>query len=89
LVFGVTVRTSRKTITFQKPFFLGTDDERLPAGDYVVETDEELIQGLSFPAYRRIQTLIHLHSLSDSPQFTRTKVIDPKDLDYAIAQEPK
>jgi hypothetical protein len=28
----------------------------LPAGSYEVVTDEELIEGLSFPAYRRVAT---------------------------------
>ena len=30
------------------------------AGEYTIETDEELIEGLSFPAYRRILTLLCL-----------------------------
>ena len=33
-----------------------------PAGTYTVETNEELLPGLSFPAYRRIATLIFLPS---------------------------
>ena len=30
----------------------------LPAGSYRVATDEELIEGLSFPVYRRVATMI-------------------------------
>ena len=49
-------RTSRKTITFNKPFSFEGIGRSLPAGSYEVITDEELIQGLSFPVYRRIAT---------------------------------
>ena len=58
----MTVRTSRKSVTFTQPFSLSGFDEVQPAGTYTVETDEELLPGLSFPAYRRIATLIFLRS---------------------------
>ncbi len=58
----MTIRTSKKTVTFRRPFVLGGFDEVLPAGAYSVETDEELLEGISFPAYRRILTLIQLHA---------------------------
>jgi hypothetical protein len=38
----------------------------LPAGDYRVVTDEELIEGLSFPAYHRISTVIFVPAQSKS-----------------------
>jgi hypothetical protein len=52
----MTPRTSRKTVTFNKPFSLAGIGRSLPAGSYEVVTDEELIEGLSFPVYRRIAT---------------------------------
>ena len=58
----MTVRTSRKSVTFTQPFSLSGFDEVQPAGTYTVETDEELLPGLSFPAYRRVATLIFLRS---------------------------
>ena len=58
----MTLRTSSKTVSFMRPFSLGGFDEMLPAGAYSVETDEALLEGVSFPAYRRIGTLIHLHA---------------------------
>ncbi len=51
-------RTLSKTAAFSKPFLLKGVDRILPAGDYRVVTDEELIEGLSFPAYRRVATMI-------------------------------
>ena len=53
-------RTKRVTLTFQHPFSLKGVDRRLAAGEYEVATDEELIEGLSFPVYRRVATLIFL-----------------------------
>jgi len=43
---------------FSKPFLLKGVDRTLPAGDYRVATDEELIDGTSFPIYRRVSTMI-------------------------------
>jgi ABC-type branched-subunit amino acid transport system ATPase component len=53
-------RTLSKTVVFSKPFLLKDVDRILPAGDYRVVTDEELIEGLSFVAYRRVATMIFL-----------------------------
>jgi len=83
----MTVRTSKKTVTFRRPFILGGLDEALPAGDYCVETDEELLDGISFPAYRRILTLIHLHAKPGSPGITRVLTIDPMELDAALKRD--
>jgi hypothetical protein len=56
----MTVRTTSKTVTFMHPFNLSGMDEMQPAGTYTVETDEELLQTSSLPAYKRISTLIRL-----------------------------
>jgi hypothetical protein len=83
----MTIRTSKKTVTFSKPFVLGGFDEVLPAGAYSVETDEELLEGISFPVYRRILTLIHLHAKPDHPGLTQTLTIDPNELDAALKRD--
>ena len=56
----MTTRTQRKTIVFVHPFLVKDIGRTLPAGDYEVLTDEELIEGLSFPVYRRVATMILL-----------------------------
>ena len=83
----MTIRTSEKTVTFRRPFVIGAFEEVLPAGDYRVETDEELLEGISFPAYRRILTLIHLHAKPAHPGRTRTMTIDPNELDAALERD--
>jgi hypothetical protein len=74
-------RTNRKTLTFKHPFFLKTVDRTLPPGDYQVVTDEELIDGLSFPVYRRVSTMIFVPGQSASS--VEMVTIDPLDLQAA------
>ncbi len=72
-------RTRTEAIVFQRPFRLKGWTEPHPAGTYAVETEEELIEGLSFPAYRRLSTTI-----TRRPERTGALVqaitIDPREL---------
>ena len=83
----MTVRTSQKTVVFTRPFVLNGINETQPAGDYIVETDEELLEGISFPAYRRVLTLIHLHEKPHRPGVRETLTIDPVELDAALKRD--
>ncbi|MBI3453854.1 MAG: hypothetical protein HY057_13675 [Rhodospirillales bacterium] len=74
-------------MTFGRPFLLDRFDAVLPAGAYSVETDEELLEGISFPAYRRVLTVIHLHPDPDHPGLMQTLTIDPNDLDAALKHD--
>ena len=51
-------RTRREDIVFKRPFALKGWAEPRPAGTYAVDTEEELVEGLSFPAYRGVSTTI-------------------------------
>jgi hypothetical protein len=83
----MTIRTTRKTVTFTRPFVIGGLDEAQPAGSYEVETDEELLESLSFPAFRRIQTLIRLPPRPTHPGMTRSVTIDPQELEAALRKD--
>ena len=83
----MTIRTSKKTVTFRRPFVLGGFDEVLPAGAYSVETDEQLLEDISFPVYRRLLTLIHLQAKPGHPGLTQTLTIDPNELDAALKRD--
>ena len=79
----MTVRTSHKTVTFNRPFSLSAIDEVQAAGTYTVQTDEELLPGVSFPAWRRIATVIFL-PLRPGAAFVEQMVsIDPLELEAA------
>lgn len=82
----MTYRTLKTVETFEHPFMLGGFDEVLPAGEYRVETDEELLQDISFPAYRRIRALVYLHAKSVNPG-PRVLTIAPSELDAALARD--
>ncbi len=43
---------------FDRPFRLSGIDKLFPAGIYDVATEEEQIDGVSFPAFRRLQTYV-------------------------------
>lgn len=42
---ATTMRTTKETVTFARPFRLGELSEQFPAGRYSIETDEELLEG--------------------------------------------
>jgi hypothetical protein len=52
----VATRVKTRTVIFARPFFLDEVKRELPAGSYVVETDEETLDVSSFVAYRRVGT---------------------------------
>ncbi len=83
----MTVRTNKKTVTFKLPFVLEGSDEILPAGAYCVETDEELLEGISFTAYQRIRTVIRLQAQPKRPGVSRVLTIDPNVLEEAIKRD--
>jgi hypothetical protein len=62
----MTIRSRRETVTFQHPFRIRGVDRLLPAGAYEVITDEEMIEGLSFAAFRRVATMIMVPALAQS-----------------------
>ena len=80
----MTIRTTRKTVTFRRPFSLSAIDEVQPSGTYTVDTDEELIDGLSFLAYRRVATLLHLRSTSSRVGVTELVTVNPLELEAAL-----
>lgn len=83
----MTIRTTSRTVTFARPFVLDGLDEIQPAGAYVVETDEELLDSVSFPVYRRILTVIRLHARPAQPGVTRSMTIDPQEIEAALGRD--
>jgi hypothetical protein len=74
-------------MTFQRPFSLKGVERQLAPGQYEVVTDEELIEELSFPAYRRIATLIFLPADAHRPSSIEMVNVDPADLAAAHARD--
>jgi hypothetical protein len=79
----MTMRTSARNVTFARPFLLKGVDRILAAGAYRVVTDEELIEELSFPAYRRVATMIFVPADAQNASSVEMVAIDPQDLQEA------
>ena len=77
------MRTHRATCSFTRPFRLRGVDHVLPPGTYEVVTEEELIEGLSFPVYRRVSTIMLVPGRLASTLEMVT--VDP--IDLAAAQD--
>ncbi len=83
----MTIRSTSKTVTFAHAFRLGGVDGEHPAGNYTVETDEEQIDAASMVAYRRMATWIRLPLPSRVVGSSQTVMIDPAELDAALARD--
>jgi hypothetical protein len=59
--------------------------EQFPAGRYSIEADEELLDGMYFPAYMRRTTAMQLVADRRRPGITEPAVINPFQLDAALA----
>ena len=79
----MTTRTHSKSVVFGQPFLLKGIDRVLPPGAYRVVTDEELIEGISFPVYRRVSTMMFVPSPSRHAASVEMVTIDPADLQAA------
>ncbi len=79
-------RSLNETVVFCKPFLLKGVDRILPAGDYRVVTDEELIEGISFPVYRRVSTMIFVPATPHGSSIEMV-TIDPLDVRAARDQD--
>ena len=80
----MTMRSRRETITFQHPFRIKGIDRLLPPGAYQVITDEEMIEGLSFPAFRRVATMIMVPAAP--PRSSTMEMISIGSVDLSDAQ---
>jgi hypothetical protein len=81
----MTTRSRSNIVVFNHPFLLPAVDRVLPAGGYRVVTDEELIDGLSFSAYRRVSTMIFVPAQGHEATSIEMVTIDP--LELKAAQE--
>jgi hypothetical protein len=79
----MTMRSRSKAVVFRHSFELKGVDRVLPPGEYRVVTDEEMIEQLSFPVYRRVATMIFVPTDSHRASSTEMVTIDPRDLQAA------
>ena len=80
----MTQRSRREIVHFKHPFRIKGIDRLLPAGAYEVVTDEETIEGLSFPSFRRVATMITI--AGEPPHQSSLEMYTITPLDLADAQ---
>jgi hypothetical protein len=75
----------RTEITFKRPFRLQGATRPEPAGCYVVEIQEELIEGLSSSAWRRVSTTLTRQAAAGAT--LQAIPVSPKELAAAQAAD--
>jgi hypothetical protein len=83
----MTSRTTTKTIRFTRAFVLKGVEGEHPAGSYDIEIDEELLPGLSFPVYRRIEARITLPFSTMGSRGHQTVPVTLEELEGALARD--
>ena len=77
-------RVTTKTVIFAHPFVMDGIDGEQPPGVYTVETEEELLEFLSFPVYRRVSSVMACRAAGG---ITRFVTIEPAALNAALARD--
>jgi hypothetical protein len=81
---AMTARTTETTVTFKNKFNLSHLDGPQPAGTYRVVTVDEEIPGLTFIAFRRTYTMLHVPALAKGGGKTQVFTVDPEELEAAL-----
>ncbi len=83
----MTKRSTRSTVTFSNPFTLPGYPGDLPPGDYEVLVEEELLQGLSFEAYRRTATYLTVFGTGLRAGRREMRATSERDLKEALSRD--
>lgn len=77
----MTGRSREQTVILLRDVALTGRDHVLRSGSYRVRMDEELLEGISFAAFRRVATTIYVECAGG---VTEAWPIDPAELDAAL-----
>ena len=78
-------RSTRSMVTFFNDFMIGDSQQELPAGTYEIVVEEELLQGLSFEAYRRTATYLMVRGRGSNAGQTTMHMTTQEELEHAMA----
>jgi hypothetical protein len=81
---AMTVRTTETTVTFRRPFTLSAFAGAQPAGTYRLVMEDEDIPDLTFLAYRRTATMLHVPAISNSTGSEEVYFINSAELSAAM-----
>ena len=77
-------RTTSSAVTFVHPFVLGRDGRVLPAGTYMLHTQEDAYAGPLHAAYVAAGIDFEVHRAAGR---TATRLVKPADLEAALARD--
>ncbi|MBR0658683.1 hypothetical protein [Neoroseomonas oryzicola] len=77
---------TNEIVEFRHPFRIAAHPAALPAGCYRVDTEQEMLDGLSFPAWRLTGMTISRHGLA-SGRVARPYSITPSELATVLATD--
>lgn len=80
-------RSTETTVTFRRPFTLAAIVGVQPAGTYRVVEEQEEIPGLSFVAFRRVATLLHVPANPAPGETCQVVPVLPDELAAALAAD--
>jgi hypothetical protein len=80
-------RSTTSSVAFAHPFRIPGYEDELPAGSYEVIVDEDLLEGLSFEAYRRTGTFLLVGGRPGRRGQTEMRPINWSDLEAAQASD--
>ena len=83
----MTNRTKETRVHFNNTFEIPGIDRPQPAGEYRVDLDEEQIEGVSWEAWRRVSTYIHLPATTTQGLIRQMVPIKQTDLDSALEKD--
>jgi len=77
-------RTTESIVTFRRVFSIGTTLSNQPAGSYRAVNEEELLEGLSFTAYRAVSTTLQLPAIGIPSMTKQYLSVSGEDLRAAL-----
>jgi hypothetical protein len=80
-------RTTRTRVTFRRSFRLAGVEGVQPAGTYGLVTEEKQIPGLSYAAFRRTATMLHLPANPVSCTARQVVLVNPVELAEVLAAD--
>lgn len=83
----MSTRMREEIVTFAFPFTLSGLDGVHPAGSYTVLTEDELLESLSFKAYRRVGTTILIPIDPRFPNSVQSVSIEPRELETSLLRD--
>ena len=78
-------RSRRETLVFKHPVRIASIERLLPAGSYEVITDEESMEGLSFPSFRPVATMMMAPA---PPPRSSVEMVTISSIDLSDSREP-